>query len=278
MTATLDTRLNKVQFTVLDTETTGVNLDDGHEIIEIGMVHYSEGEISDSFETLLRPASPQTAEALAVHKIAPESLKDSPSFADMADRIIDFIGETVIVAHNRNFDMTFIDTSLRRIGRPALGNWSIDTLLLSHELWPNFSCHCLRCLGPGLKLGESGTHRALDDVFATTALLKKTIEDLSQLGKDTLRDLHPVRRDYTWETGDLTRKIRQTVRCAISKGKLLEISLYDKDECNYYRITIHPLQLEENILHGHIPGETGDREIPIYNIITIAPVDGTEAL
>ncbi len=272
MTATLDTRLNKVQFTILDTETTGVNLNDGHEIIEIGMVHFSGGEITDSFETLLRPATPQTTEALAVHKISPESLKNAPSFADMAGRIVDFIGETVIVAHNRNFDMTFIDTSLRRIGRPVLGNWSIDTLLLSQELWPNFSCHCLRCLGPGLKLGESGTHRALDDVFATTALLKKIIEELSQTEKDTLRNLHPVQNDYTWESGDLTQKIRQTVRCAINKGKLLEIALYDKNECNYYRRTIQPLRLEDNILHGRTPGETGDIKIPLYNIITIAPV------
>ena len=277
MTTDLDTRLDKVQFTILDTETTGVNLDDGHEIIEIGMVHFSGGEIINSFETLLRPASPQTAEALSVHKISPESLKNAPSFADMADRIVDFIGTTVIVAHNRNFDMTFIDTSLQRIGRPVLGNWSVDTLLLSHELWPNFSCHCLRCLGPGLKLGESGTHRALDDVIATAALLKKIIEELSLAGKDTLRDLHPVQKDYTWESGDLTRKIRQTIHCAIRKGELLEISLYDKDECNYYRITIQPLRLEDNILHGHIPGKTDEIRIPLYNIITIATVTGTKS-
>jgi DNA polymerase III epsilon subunit family exonuclease len=269
MAINLDTRLDKVQFTILDTETTGVNLDDGHEIIEIGMVHFSGGEISDSFESLLRPSSPQTMEALSVHKISPENLKNAPSFADMAGRIIDFIGTTVIVAHNRNFDMTFIDTSLQRIGKPVLGNWSIDTLLLSHKLWPDFSCHCLRCLGPSLKLGKSGTHRALDDVIATTALLKKIIEELSQSGKDTLRDLHPVRKDFTWESGDLTRNIRQTVRCAIKKGELLDISLYDKNECNYYRRTIHPLRLEENILHGRIPGETRDIKIPIYNIITI---------
>ena len=275
MTTPIDTPIRDLQFTILDTETTGVNPDDGHEIIEIGMVHFSGQKITESFESLLRPTNPQTAEALSVHKISPESLKTAPSFANMAGRIIDFIGTMVIVAHNRNFDMTFIDTSLQRIRRPVLGNWSIDTLFLSQEIWPDFSCHCLRCLGPDLKLGRSGTHRALDDVIATAALLERIIEELSQTGKDALRDLHPVRKDYTWESGDIYLNLRQTVRCAIRKGELLEISLYDKNECNYYRRTIRPLRLEENILHGRIPGETGDAEIPLYNIITIATVDRT---
>ena len=269
MTTDLDTRLDKVQFTILDTETTGVNLDDGHEIIEIGMVYFSDREITESFETLLRPTNPRTAEASAVNKISSENLETAPLFTDMADRIIDFIGTTVIAAHNRNFDIAFIDTSLQRIGRPALGNWSIDTLLLSQEIWPDFSCHCLRCLGPGLKLGQSGTHRALDDVLATAALLQRIIKELSRSGKDTLRYLHPVRKDYTWGSGDLYRNLKQTIRCAIRKKELLEVSLYDKDECNYYRITIQPLWLEDNILHGHIPGKTDDIKIPLYNIITI---------
>jgi len=121
MTTDLDTRLDKVQFTILDTETTGVNLDDGHEIIEIGMVYFSDREITESFETLLRPTNPRTAEASAVNKISSKNLETAPLFTDMADRIIDFIGTTVIAAHNRNFDIAFIDTSLQRIGRPALG-------------------------------------------------------------------------------------------------------------------------------------------------------------
>jgi len=269
MTTPLDTPLNEVRFTILDTETTGVNLDDGHEIIEIGMIHFANGEISDSFESLLRPVTPQTEEALSIHNISPEKLEQAPSFSDMADRIIDFIGQTVIVAHNRNFDMTFIDTSLRRIGRPALGNWSIDTLLLSHELWPEFSCHCLRCLGPSLKLSQSGTHRALDDVIATAGLLERIIEELSQSGKDTLRDLHPVRNDYNWEDGEPHQTLRQTVRHAIERGELLEISLYDKDECTFYRQTIIPLRLDKNILSARVPGGNKDLEFPLYNIITI---------
>ncbi len=273
----LDTPLNEVQFTILDTETTGVNLDDGHEIIEIGMVHFSGGDISDSFESLLRPITTQTEEALSIHNISPKKLEKAPSFSDMADRIIDFIGQTVIVAHNRNFDMTFIDTSLERIGRPALGNWSIDTLILSHELWPEFSCHCLRCLGPSLKLGQSGTHRALDDVIATAGLLERIIEELSRNGKNALQDLHPVRQDYNWKNGDLIRNRRQTIRHAISNSELLKISLYDKNECTYYSKIIHPLRLEKNILYGRISGEIGNIEIPLYNIITIAPIGRTNS-
>ncbi len=267
----LNTPIKEVHFTILDTETTGVNPGDGHGIIEIGMTHFSGGEIGDSFETLLRPPSPQTAEALSTHRISPASLEAAPSFAETAGQIIGFIGETVIAAHNLHFDMMFLDTSLRRIGRPPLPNPAIDTILLSQEIWPDYACHCLRCLGPALDLGRSGTHRALDDVMATAGLLGRIIEELNRDGRGTLEDLHPVRKDFTWETGDVYRKLRMELTCAIRRKVPVELILYNKDECFYSRETILPVRLENDVLAGHPPGKKENVAYPIYNIIAINP-------
>jgi len=69
----LDTPIDRIEFTVLDSETTGINPEEGHQIIEIGMARYgARGKISETFEALVRPTRPLSPEALAVHKIPPE--------------------------------------------------------------------------------------------------------------------------------------------------------------------------------------------------------------
>ncbi len=266
-----DTPLDDLVFTVLDTETTGVDLEHGHEIIELGMVRYSRGEVTDTFSGLFRPTVPQTEEALAIHRIDPAELETAPTFAEAAPGVIDFIGETVIAAHNLLFDLTFLDTSLKRLGRPPLGNWAFDTIRLSSELWPEYECHCLRCLGPSLELPESGTHRALDDASATAGLLERIIGELEEKGENTLRHLHPVRGDFTWKTGDVHARLRDRLLRAIREEQTLDLLLYNKDECFYYRQPLLPRRLESGLLWGLPPGEKAELAIPLYNIISADP-------
>ncbi len=264
----LDTPLAEIVFTVLDTETTGVDLDDDHGIIELGMVRYRRGKVLGTFSSLFQPAVPQTEEALRTHRINPADLALAPLFAGAADRLTAFIGETVIAAHNLAFDLTFLDTEFGRLGRPPLPNWAFDTIGMSAELWPEFECHCLRCLGPGLELEESGTHRALDDARATAGLLERIIGKLEERGVATLRGLHPVRGDFTWPDGNVHRELRERLLGAIERESPLKLVLYDKDGCFYYRRILLPHHLESGRLFGAAEGEAKELEIPLYNIIS----------
>ncbi len=269
--ASLDAPIHDLVFTVLDTETTGVDLRHGHGIIELGMVQYTRGEITAAYSSLFQPSVPQTKEALAIHRIDPAELETAPTFAEAAEGVIDFIGDTVIAAHNLLFDLTFLDTSLKRLGRPPLGNWAFDTIRLSSELWPEYECHCLRCLGPSLELPESGTHRALDDASATAGLLERIIGTLEENGRKTLRDLHPVRGDFTWETGNIHAELRRRLRQAIAEEETLNLLLYNKDDCFYYRRLILPRRLTDGRLTGLVPGEKSEFDFPLYNIISADP-------
>ncbi len=267
----LDTPFPGLTFTVLDTETTGVDLDDGHGIIELGMVRCSGGGIADTFSRLFQPTVPQTEEALGIHRIDPAELDEAPTFAEAAGEVVDFIGETVIAAHNLLFDLTFLDTELGRHGRPPLSNWALDTIRLSSELWPGYECHCLRCLGPNLELAGSGTHRALDDAAATAGLLERILGELEDRGDNTLRRLHPVRGDFSWPDGAVHRELRERLFAAIESERPLELVLYDKDGCFYYRRTLLPRRLESNRLFGTLPGEDAENAVPLYNIISADP-------
>ncbi len=116
--------LCEIAFTVLDIETAGINPDHSHEVIELGMVHCSRGETSDTFSPLFRPTFPVSKTALVINRVDPAKPAIAPTFAEMAEVAIEFIGETVVAALNFLFELTFLDTSLRRLGRPPLGSAS----------------------------------------------------------------------------------------------------------------------------------------------------------
>ncbi|MDP8249112.1 MAG: 3'-5' exonuclease [Candidatus Tritonobacter lacicola] len=264
--------IEKTAFTIIDTETTGVNPGEGHEIIEIGMARYSGRKVTDTFETLIRPTLHPTKEAAAIHGISPEELKEAPLIEEVIDGVIRFIGDTVIAAHNINFDMTFIHTSLRRLGRPVLRNWAIDTILLSMRTWPGLKCHCLRCLGPALELDHSGTHRALEDVFATTDLLDKIISELFKRGRRTLGDLNPFKKDFTWREGDVYQEIEAGLRSAMKRNAFVHLYLYEKNNCIYFRQTVEPIRVLENgNLLARVLGEEKEMEFSLSNIIKVSP-------
>jgi DNA polymerase III subunit epsilon len=118
---------------IFDTETTGLDnkLD---RVIEIGGVelenHFPTGK---TLHLYINPGDRKVhPDALAVHGITDESLKDKPSFAEVADEILEFFGDARWVAHNANFDMGFINAELDRLGRPPIlhpmGPNSLDAL------------------------------------------------------------------------------------------------------------------------------------------------------
>ena len=127
---------------IFDTETTGLDnkLD---RVIEIGGVelenHFPTGR---TLHLYINPGDRKVhPDALAVHGITDESLKDKPPFADVVDKILEFFGEGRWVAHNANFDMGFINAELARLDRPPiLAEKVTDTLALArrkHPMGPN---------------------------------------------------------------------------------------------------------------------------------------------
>lgn len=265
---TRDTPIDKIEFTVLDTETTGLNPEEGHQIIEIGMARYgARGTISGTFETLIRPTHPISPEALAVNKIAPGQLAGARPIGERIDEILAFIGGSVIAAHNVKFDMTFLHTALRALDRPILDNWAIDTIELSRRMWPEMKCHCLMCMARRLDLPHRGTHRALEDVYATVELLDAIISRIrEEKKKPVLGDLAPARNNFTWGRGEAYARLEGTLECAIRRGWPVHIFLYDRDTCVFAEKTVDPVRVGNGILYARVPGDDAEREFPLISI------------
>jgi len=123
---------------VLDTETTGLDPYQGHRVVEIGCVELMNRIPSgQTFHCYLNPERDVPAEALAVHGLTTEFLKDKPSFAEIADELLAFIGDAPLVIHNAAFDVGFLNAELERAKLSTLTrDRLIDTLLLARRKHP----------------------------------------------------------------------------------------------------------------------------------------------
>jgi DNA polymerase-3 subunit epsilon len=126
---------------VLDTETTGLDPYQGHRLIEIGCVELlNRMPTGQIFHYYVHPDRDIPEEAFRVHGISLEMLKDKPRFHEIADELLEFLGDAPLVIHNAAFDLGFINAELERAARPLLDRTRlIDTLLLARRKYPGGS-------------------------------------------------------------------------------------------------------------------------------------------
>jgi len=123
---------------VLDTETTGLDPNDGHRIVEVACLelinHLPSGR---HFHKYVNPDRDMPTEAFGVHGLSEEFLKDHSSFADIADEFLTFIGADKLVIHNAGFDLKFLNAELRFAGQPSIDHGrAIDTLSMARRAFP----------------------------------------------------------------------------------------------------------------------------------------------
>ena len=123
---------------VLDTETTGLDPYQGHRVVEIGCIELINRIPSgQTFHRYVNPERDVPPEAVAVHGLSRDFLKDKPLFAEVVEELIAFVGDAPLVAHNAAFDLTFLNAELERAGRVALARERmVDTLLLARRKHP----------------------------------------------------------------------------------------------------------------------------------------------
>ena len=121
---------------VLDTETTGLDYESGHRIVEIGIIELENHlPTGNNFHYYLNPERDSDKKAQEIHGLSREFLNDKPKFIDIADKFIEYISDSKIIIHNASFDFGFINAELRRCGMRELNeDVIIDTLLLAKKL------------------------------------------------------------------------------------------------------------------------------------------------
>ena len=187
--AELDERLlTELTYTVIDTETTGLDPSAGEEIIQIGAVRIVNGRLlrQENFEQLVDPRRRLARTSARVHGITEDMLRGQPTIEKVLPAFHAFCEDTVLVGHNAAFDMRFFqlkeDATGVRFTQPVL-----DTLLLSPIIHPNQEQHRLEAICERLGVNIIGRHTALGDAIVTGEVFLKMIPLLAEQGIRNLR-------------------------------------------------------------------------------------------
>ena len=125
---------------VLDTETTGISVKEGHRIVEIGCIELDNLiPTKKKFHCYLNPERKVSENALKVHGYTDEFLSDKKKFKDIADEFLNFIKDKKLIIHNAEFDLSHLNNELKILGKEPLNNEVEDTLALARNKFPGSS-------------------------------------------------------------------------------------------------------------------------------------------
>ena len=153
----------KVIEIVLDTETTGLDFT-RERLVEFAAVRLENGKIKDSFQTLINPEQHIRKSSIAIHGITQEMVADAPTEAEAMPKIIEFIEDLPLIAHNNEFDLGFINVNLNKLNMNKLNNKNVDTLLLAKKYLPQMYNYKLETLKKYFKINQV-SHRAVGDCY-----------------------------------------------------------------------------------------------------------------
>jgi len=181
--------LTDLSYTVIDTETTGLDPSAGDEIVSIGAVRIVNNRLLryEIYEQLVDPRRPIAAMSEAVHGISNEMLRGQPTIDEVLPQFYEYCDETVLVGHNAAFDLRFLQMKEAQTGirftQPVL-----DTLLLSEVLHPKQESHALEAIAERLGVSVVARHTALGDALVTGEVFLRMIPLLAAHGIHTLGD------------------------------------------------------------------------------------------
>lgn len=181
--------LAETDFVVFDFETTGAKTPPCR-VTEIGAYRVKNGEIAGEFHTLVNPEMPIPLFITMLTGISDEMVRTAPKFEAVAANFLEFIGDSVLVAHNAGFDLRFLDYEVGRVYEDyRVGNPSLCTVQLSRRLLPDVDNHKLKTLAAHFNVELINHHRANADALATAKVFINLLEGLKEHG---VRDLGSV--------------------------------------------------------------------------------------
>ena len=230
--------LDDTTYCVFDLETTGLSFRT-EKITEIGIMKYRNGEVIDKFETFVNPEKPIPMRVQEVTNITDDMVKDAPTIEEILPKVMEFFGDSVLVAHNADFDTSFIRYNCELQGL-KFDNTYIDTLRLAKDLFPDYKKYKLGIIAENLGIKVEVAHRALDDVDTTVKVFRVMLQMLRDRDIKKLSDIDKKEQgNANW------KKIRSNHAIILAKDyvglrnlyKLISIS-----NLNYYYK--HPLILK----------------------------------
>ncbi|MBO1003771.1 PolC-type DNA polymerase III [Pseudogracilibacillus auburnensis] len=269
----VDLALKEGTYVVFDVETTGLS-SVYDTIIELAGVKLHNGEIIDRFESFANPHRALPDKIIEITGITDDMLVGAPEVDDVLRRFYDWVGDSVLVAHNATFDIGFLNQGYAKIGIKKIDTPVIDTLELARFLLPDLGNHRLNTLCKHMNVELTQHHRAIYDAEATGFLFWKLVELLYEEKIENLNQLN----DHMGE-GDSYQHSRPFHCVLLAKNEIGLKNLYklvSLSHTNYfYRVPRIPRSLLNKLREGILVGSACDQG-EIFETLMQKSVDEAE--
>ncbi len=180
---------------VLDFETTGLNTRKDR-MIEFGAAKIANGQIVDALDLFVNPGFPLPQKIKELTHITDQDVMSADPAAVVLPKILQFIGDCPVAAHNAKFDISILDNELKRVGQHFEGT-VLDTLSFARKLYPDMKQHKLGAVCKKLGVTLKDAHRAVNDATATAHCLSLMLDEARKRGAKTLDDLNDLSHECT---------------------------------------------------------------------------------
>jgi DNA polymerase III epsilon subunit family exonuclease len=179
-------------YCVLDLETTGFSAAT-EKITEVGIMKLKDGEVIDEFSCFVNPEKHIPQRVSEVTNITDDMVADAETIDKVFPKILEFLEDSVIVAHNAGFDVGFLKQNAKSLGYNFDYTY-LDTLSLAKDLFPDYKKYKLGKIAENLGIKVEVAHRALDDVDTTVKVFKVMLDMLKKRGAQKVEDIDKVSR------------------------------------------------------------------------------------
>ena len=236
-------------YSFLDIETTGLSFRN-NEIIEIGVIKVKDGKEIDRFSSFVNPGVLIPQEIIDITNITNEMVKNAPDIKQVISEFYDFVGDSILVAHNADFDIGFLRYNVKKHIGKKLDNTYLDTLRLAQITIPEIKRYTLGRIANFFGITVTVAHRAVDDVETMIAVTNKIFERIEEKGVDTWEDFSK-NYEVDEEVHQRLRTHRITIFAKNQKGLLNLYRLVSSSHVHYFYIKARILR---SILEKHMDG------------------------
>ena len=217
--------LSNARFAFLDIETTGLSPWFGDRICQIAIVLTEGKRIKQTYQKLVNPQRPLSPAAASTNGLTDAELSSAPAFVEVAESVTGLIKDAVVVCHNAQFDLQFLDSEYRRLGGEIQIPNLIDTLLLARQYF-EFPSNTLVSIAEALHVQKDEAHRALNDAMTMRSIFFNMMDALKEDGRP-LDDYIGIYNSPAWPKDGV--KLPTELGEAIDSGKRLLITYIDGD-------------------------------------------------
>lgn len=282
-----DAKLSDLTFVAFDFETTGLD-PRRDEIVEIGAVKIKGSQVIGEFHTLVKPRRGMSRKSMEITGISSEMLENAPAIEEVLPKFLDFIADSVLVAHNAKFDYSFLRVAIRNVMGEERDFSYIDTLGMAKALL-DIKGYSLDKVAKELKITDFKHHRALDDARAVAQIFTKLVSRARRRGVETLGDLGRLKADIDYRR---VKPYHATILVVNRKGLKNLYKIVTLSHVQYFHgkprvpksilaahregLLIGSACLSGELLSNYLDGETEEElmeRAKEYDFIEIMPLD-----